>query len=61
MRGKFVFLKEDKLIEVDDLCNAPTDYDNLIEFLPFFNPGPHTPEQHEEMELFTETLKRYLK
>lgn len=61
MKGKFVFLKQDKLIEVDNLNSAPEDYDNLIEFIPEFIEGPHTEEEHKEIEMLSETLLRYLK
>lgn len=42
--------------------DIPEKFDNLIAFMPDIPPGPHTDEQHEEIEAwmdkFAELLKR---
>lgn len=42
--------------------DIPKEFDNLIAFIPEIPPGPHTDEQHEEieswLEKFTELMNR---
>lgn len=62
MAHKFTILLDGKLINYDKYEDIPLEFDNLIEFLPEIPPGPHTDEQHEEIEgwfnKFTELMTR---
>lgn len=65
MAHKFTILLDGKLINYDRYEDIPLEFDNLIEFLPEIPPGPHTDEQHEEidqwMNRFAELMKRETK
>ena len=39
-----------KLVEYDCYDDIPDDFDHVIEFLPEIPPGPHTDQQHEEID-----------
>lgn len=65
MAHKFTILLDGKLVNYDKYEDIPLEFDNLIEFLPEIPPGPHTDEQHEEIEQwmhrFAELMKRETK
>jgi len=50
MKHRFVVMKNEQLLTFDDFDAIPKDFDHLIEFVPEIPPGPHTDEQHEEIE-----------
>jgi hypothetical protein len=41
--------------------DIPMEFDNLIEFLPEIPPGPHTHEQHEEIDSWHDKFKELMK
>lgn len=65
MANKFTILLDGKLINYERYEDIPLQFDNLIEFLPEIPPGPHTDEEHEEIEQwmvkFAELMKRETK
>lgn len=65
MNHEFVILKDGELKTYDKYEDIPQEFDNLVKFLPDFPPGPHTDEQHEEidgwLEKFVELMKRQKK
>lgn len=65
MANKFTILLDGKLINYERYEDIPLEFDNLIEFLPEIPPGPHTDEQHGEIEQwmvkFAELMKRETK
>lgn len=50
MKHRFVVMKNEQLLTFDNFDAIPKDFDHLIEFVPEIPPGPHTDEQHEEIE-----------
>jgi hypothetical protein len=62
MAHKFTVLIDDKIYDYDKYEDIPMEFDNLIAFFPEIPPGPHTDEQHEEIEgwfdKFAELMKR---
>ena len=62
MANKFTILLDGKLIDYENFEDIPDKFDNLIQFLPEIPPGPHTDEEHEEIEQwmfrFAELMKR---
>jgi hypothetical protein len=61
MAHKFVILKNGVLETYHKYEDIPEKFDNLIEFLPEIPDGPHTHEQHEEIETWNEKLHLLLK
>ena len=60
MKGQFKVLIGGNLKIFHDANDIPEKFDNLIEFLPEYPPGPHTEKQHEEMESFMEIFRELM-
>jgi len=50
MGHRFVIMRGNTLAEYDCYEDIPDDFDHVIEFLPEIPTGPHTDEQHEEID-----------
>ena len=57
---KFVVMKNNELQTNTDYDAIPNDFDHVIEFLPEVPEGPHTEEQHEEIEQWNEKLQKLM-
>lgn len=57
----FKVLIGDKLCVYNRYEDIPMEFDNLIEFLPEIPPGPHTHEQHEEIDSWHDKFKELMK
>ena len=58
--SRFVILKKSELLTFEKYEDIPLDFDHLIEFCPDYPEGPHTHEQHEEMDSWNEKLQRLM-
>lgn len=61
MKGEFTVLIGNVYHTYYDYDDIPMEFDNLISFRPLEIPGPHTQEQHDEIESYPEKLKELLK
>jgi len=61
MKGEFVIREGKELITYDNYEDIPLEFDNVIKFLPDVPEGPHTEEQHREIEGYCDKLKELLK
>lgn len=61
MLGRFVIREGKELIVYSNFNDIPLEFDNVIEFLPDCPKGPHTQEQHDEIEKYSEKLDELLK
>jgi len=61
MTHKFVILKNGQLETYTTFEGIPDTFDNVIEFLPDIPSGPHTEEQHREIDQWNARLKQLLK
>ena len=65
MAHKFKIILDGELKTYENYEDIPEKFDNLVAFLPEIPPGPHTDEQHEEIDLwmvkFAELMKRETK
>lgn len=59
--AKFVILLDGVLKEYTNYDEIPSSFENLISFEPDFPEGPHTEEEHEEIEQFNNMLKDLMK
>jgi len=59
--GIFKILVGDKLITYTNYNDIPESFDNVIEFLPNYPPGPHTEDEHEYMDTYNSFLQDLLK
>ena len=48
------------LAEFDRYEDIPDDFDHVIEFLPEIPPGPHTDQQHEEIDQWHDKFLRLM-
>lgn len=60
MAHEFVILRNGVLETYDKYEDIPDEFDNVIKFLPEIPDGPHTKEQHEEIEKWDERLQLLL-
>jgi len=60
VQGNFVILRNKKLETYNNFKAIPESFTNLIKFEPVYPPGPHTDEQHEEMEKYSDYLAELL-
>ncbi len=57
---KFVLLVDGKLKTYTSFEDIPEDFDHVIEFVPEIPDGPHTHEQHEEIEQWNYRLQELI-
>ena len=60
MEHRFVIMHGNILAEFDRYEDIPDDFDHVIEFLPEIPPGPHTDEQHEEIDSWHDKFLRLM-
>jgi hypothetical protein len=61
MPHQFVVLKNGILLEFDKYEDIPEEFDNVIKFKPEIPEGPHTHEEHDEIDLWNQKLKELMK
>lgn len=61
MAHEFVILRNGILETYNKYEDIPESFDNIIKFLPDIPDGPHTDEQHDEIDSWNERLKELLK
>lgn len=59
--GFYKVLNNGKTLTFDHWDNIPEEFDNLIAFQPDIPPGPHTPEEHDEIETLPAKLAEFMK
>ena len=57
---KFVVMKNNEMQTYTDYDAIPNNFDHVIEFLPEVPEGPHTEEQHEEIEQWNRKLQKLM-
>lgn len=61
MIHKFVILINGELRVYSNYSSIPSSFDNVIEFVPYIPEGPHTEDQHIEINSWNDKLKELLK
>ena len=56
-----MIMRGNALAEFDRYEDIPDDFDHVIEFLPEIPPGPHTDEQHEEIDSWHDKFLRLVR
>jgi hypothetical protein len=57
---KFVLMVDGKLETYNKFEDIPEDFDHVIEFVPEIPDGPHSHEQHEEIEKWNFRLQQLI-
>ena len=60
MTHKFVLMINGELQIFERFEDIPEDFDHVIEFVPEIPDGPHTHEQHEEIEKWSQRLQNLI-
>jgi hypothetical protein len=60
MSHRFVIMISGQLHTFDRYESIPQEFDRVIEFCPEIPPGPHTDEQHEEIESWVPKFQRLM-
>ena len=58
--GIFEVLIDGKVVRYDNYSDIPAEFDNVIRFEPYIPNGPHTEEQHHEIEQWSHRLKELM-
>lgn len=61
MTHRFVILRNGVLETYHKYEDIPESFDNVIEFLPDIPEGPHTHDEHEEIDSWNDKLKELMK
>ena len=61
MGHRFVIMLNNQLVEYDQYEDIPDDFDHVIEFLPEIPPGPHSREQHKEIDSWHDRFLRLMR
>lgn len=61
MTHRFVIMRQGQLETFEHYKDIPKDFDHVIEFAPEIPPGPHTPEQHQEIEQWNDRLQELMR
>ena len=61
MGHRFVIMRGNALAEFDRYEDIPDDFDHVIEFLPEIPLGPHTNQQHEEIDSWHDKFLRLMR
>lgn len=61
LKGRFVILLDGKLTYYSDYDSIPESFDNLIQCEFEYPEGPHTEEEHAEMEKYNDLLQELMK
>ena len=59
--GKYVIMVNGKLKTYENYKDIPKRFDHVIEFAPDIIPGPHTEEEHREMDSWNSKLQDLMK
>ena len=60
MGHRFVIMKDDQLSEYTKYEQIPDQFDHVIEFAPEIPMGPHTDQQHEEIDQWQVKFERLM-
>lgn len=60
MGHKFVVLKDNVMLTFTDYDLIPADFDYVIEFVPEIPPPPHTDQDHDEIDSWSEKFDRLM-
>lgn len=60
-KHEFVIMIDGKLVTFDRYEDIPEKFENVIKFLPYCPPGPHTEEQHEEIDKWNDKLQELMR
>ena len=55
-----MIMKDDQLSEYTEYEQIPDQFDHVIEFAPEIPPGPHTNQQHEEIDQWQVKFERLM-
>jgi hypothetical protein len=57
---EFTFKVNGELVTVHSWEDVPEAFDHVIKFVPDIPPPPHTPEQHEEIDVWPARLQQLM-
>ena len=60
MGHRFVIMINNELLEYTEYEQIPLDFDHVIEFAPEIPPGPHTDQDHEEIDQWPAKFERLM-
>lgn len=61
MTGEYIIMINGELKTFTEFEDIPMSFEHVIKFSPCFSCGPHTNDEHEEMNTFTDKLQELMK
>jgi hypothetical protein len=61
MAHEFIILRNGVLEKYNKYEDIPESFENVIKFLPEIPPGPHSKEDHEEIDSWNDKLRELMK
>lgn len=61
MTHRFVVMRRGKLETYTEFEDIPKDFEHVIEFAPEVPPGPHTDQQHDEIDQWNDRLQQLMR
>jgi hypothetical protein len=58
---RFVVMRNGELETYTEFEAIPEDFEHVIEFVPEIPPGPHTDQQHREIEQWNDRLQQLMR
>lgn len=60
MKGEFTFIVNGEIKHFSDYQDIPEEFDHVVKFLPEITDGPHTEDQHEEIDQWNQKLQKLM-
>jgi len=60
MKGEFIIMINGELITFTEYDDIPDQFEHVIKFTPTPIPGPHTHEEHEDLDSWNDKLQRLM-
>lgn len=61
MTHRFVIMRNGRLETYTEFEDIPRDFEHVIEFAPEVPPGPHTDQQHDEIDQWNDRLQQLMR
>jgi hypothetical protein len=58
--AEFTIMRAGKLLTYTNYEDIPTDFDHVIKFVPDIPAGPHTEDEHDQINAWNDRLQRLM-
>ena len=58
--AEFTIMRAGKLLTYTNYADIPTDFDHVIKFVPDIPAGPHTEDEHDQINAWNDRLQQLM-